>query len=653
MFADAGRSYKFTDTSAERGRLYYYKLEDVDDSGRRTVHGPISVDWDADGMPDDWELAHGLDPTVDDSMLDADGDGLSNLDEYLRGTDPTNADSDGDGILDGDEAGGDNPDGSYPTRSLTAGVEVIAEDATGITLELATQSFDSRVVAAGGEEFERLGIIEYIHGYTAQTGHPELPLKGILVDIPDGKHAELRVVETEIEIHEGYQVYPVPEKVGPEDTDAGSVDEVFVIDEIAYENNDYYPRAEAELAASYVYRTATKQQVVFYPLSFNPVTGQIRRFKRLRVRIDYIDGELARASSLTPSPWQPPAKVKTFDSLPPVGVMAGVFGPPPTFVNPLLSALVSLKGLVMAAWTPPDEDVSNAAYKILVSGEGIYEINQTVLTTNSIDPALIDLSSLRIYHLGEEVAIDVYDDNLDDALDAADYVRFYAAPVASVYAKYAPQNVYWMTLSGGAGLPLRMAATDGTPDTGTLATAHTYTHRHELNQKYWSKIPGEDGLDRWRFSAYALGTGFTQGGGPHPASGAPVDINITLNDVGGSLKGSVKMALIGVYETYHEVDVSINGGPTTTLNWSGRTYHQPVFDDVDLVDGVNTITITCQSDTDSIAFDWFEITYDRQFNAVSDSLKFVHQDGHSYQVDGPTSNRSPICRLLLPRHPIP
>ena len=233
------------------------------------------------------------------------------------------------------------------------------------------------------------------------------------------------------------------------------------------------------------------------------------------------------------------------------------------------------------------------------------------------------------------MAIDVYDDNSDNALDAADYIRFYAAPVAAAYAKYAPQNVYWMTLSGGAGLPLRMSATDGTPTGWTAATTHTYTHRHELNQKYWALAPGEDGLDRWLFSAYALGTGFTLGGGgPHPASGAPVDIDITLNDVGGTLKGSVQLALIGVYDTDHEVDVSINGGPVTTLNWSGRAYHKPVFDDVDLNDGLNTITITCQSDTDSIAFDWFEITYDRQFSAVGDSLKFVHEDGHSYQLDG-------------------
>ncbi len=84
-----------------------------------------------------------------------------------------------------------------------------------------------------------------------------------------------------------------------------------------------------------------------------------------------------------------------------------------------------------------------------------------MLTSNGIDPALIDFISLRLYHLGDEVAIAIHDDNANDGFDAADTIRFYAAPVAADYAKYAPQNVYWMTLSGGLGPPLRMAEVDG------------------------------------------------------------------------------------------------------------------------------------------------------------------------------------------------
>lgn len=60
-------------------------------------------DGDADGIPDIYERANGLNPAVKDSAGDLDADGLKNLDEYTLGTAANNPDTDGDGLKDGVE----------------------------------------------------------------------------------------------------------------------------------------------------------------------------------------------------------------------------------------------------------------------------------------------------------------------------------------------------------------------------------------------------------------------------------------------------------------------------------------------------------------------------------------------------------------------
>ena len=38
-----GATYEFTDTNLKINKTYWYKLEDVDNNGKSTMHGPVSA----------------------------------------------------------------------------------------------------------------------------------------------------------------------------------------------------------------------------------------------------------------------------------------------------------------------------------------------------------------------------------------------------------------------------------------------------------------------------------------------------------------------------------------------------------------------------------------------------------------------------------
>lgn len=80
-------------------------------SGSRSITVTVIPDYDHDGLPNDWELLHQLNPLdPTDAIGDEDGDTLTNSDEYHWGTDPRSADTDSDGFNDNVEiAAGTDP----------------------------------------------------------------------------------------------------------------------------------------------------------------------------------------------------------------------------------------------------------------------------------------------------------------------------------------------------------------------------------------------------------------------------------------------------------------------------------------------------------------------------------------------------------------
>jgi hypothetical protein len=111
----------------------------------------------------------------------------------------------------------------------------------------------------------------------------------------------------------------------------------------------------------------------------------------------------------------------------------------------------------------------------------------------------------------------------------------------------------------------------------------------------------------------------------------PVDFSIHLPGVAGA--GRLRISMWAYYDTYHDVEIQVNGVFAEIANWSGIAFHEVTLDGIDLLEGDNVITFICNRQMDIIFVDWFEATYARTFTASNNSLKFSHESGFGYQIN--------------------
>lgn len=100
---------RYSNGHAGGGYNVNFSASGVNNAGRdfaRHAHAGFSIihrDNDKDGLPDKWEVNHGLNPRQDDAHDDPDRDGAINLVEYRYSIDPLDPDSDDGGVVDGIE----------------------------------------------------------------------------------------------------------------------------------------------------------------------------------------------------------------------------------------------------------------------------------------------------------------------------------------------------------------------------------------------------------------------------------------------------------------------------------------------------------------------------------------------------------------------
>jgi len=574
-----GAHYQHLDEDVEIRVTYYYKLEDVDFHGHGTFHGPVWAtpggDRDGDGMPDLWEEEVGLDPTIDDSMLDYDGDGLSNLEEFLYGLDPWNPDTDGDGISDGDEYEGVDEDGKGDGegdggRESGDGLTIIESDESGITVELVTSGFTSDNQVFDGRGYQKISIPSYSHGYTSAVGSPQVPMKGVLLEVRERTECSIKVLESEEETYSGYTIYPAP-LYQTQGREGGShyLAEQFVLDEKAYSSDRFYPESPVKLGYSGYLREQMVTQLKFYPIQFNPATGTVKLHKRIRARMSFHVSPKTQLSS-----------------------QVQMASKPTSFNGP--------------------------TYKLSIKETGLYRLSYDYLAYSAPEVLWEPSSTLKLYNKGQEVALRVGE---------GDFIEFYAEAEDT---RYTDTNAYWLTSGGSQGKRMEEVQVD----VPSPIRPDSFWHgaRFEENEDYWGDIPGDEDTDRWFYQDYIGGLH------PYVRQYTLNLSGVQDTEDPATLRACLfGMAALESHPNHH-TKVSINGHLVHDALWDGqREYLIEVgFPQTYLMEGENIITVEALLDTgaewDWILANWFEVGYWRSFDAGGENqLKFTISNPGEYE----------------------
>ncbi len=604
LYSVIGKIYWYLDSDVFDGTTYYYKLEDVDCFGKKTLHGPVwatpGIDSDNDGIPDGWEKRYGLNPNINDGGLDPDNDGFTNYEEFRNDTNPF--------ISDIEEVISPRP--PEIEEIPKEGIEIIESDEFGVTLELTTEEFDEEEKIEEGITYQRISIPGYIHGHSSEIGKPQVPMKGALLGVPSDSSIEISILDTESTTFPDYNLYPVPTQEPRKSENVKYVKEIFTKDEIAYSSDAFYPDNLAEPGFTGYKREQKVVQIKLYPIQFNPVTRELKFYKKIRVRLDFASGgtsvhRIAKIPSLFSTPaWADPS---------------------PSFPS----------------------DFPNPAYKISLSQDGIYRLTHTYLTSAGMDLSA-SLSTFKLYNEGSEIPIYVHDEDEADVFDSNDYIEFYGKAKDT---KYTTTNAYWLTSGGATGSRINKKNNTGPSD--TPESAFYSLKEEEENLRYDGLCPGADTFDRWFFNKYASVTYEPN----DPLAEVSQNYTVTLKDVVSTEENArIRVTLRGYFdippEDNNHAKIYVNDnqvGDPDGIYWDGKgeTTLNADFTQsyLNSGEGDRTQTITVQSlrDTgakyDLIMLDTIKIDYYRSFVAENDSLKFSNETptDHRFEISGFTT----------------
>ncbi len=497
-------------------------------------------------------------------------------------------------------------------QSPVPGVRLMRSDADSVLIELSAPSYSLTTRTEGGETFSELSV-PGMSPWSARPAFPQLPMKGLMLGVPQDAEIAVRVVSEDVsELPLAHRLLPsqsyaeagLPASAADVDSAAR-----YVPDAGAYARAGWAPTDTVILNSVGYVRSQRIAQINLYPFRYDASLGRLRWARVVRVEVRFIYSSNSRQAH-------------------------GVYRDEGVFESTLRGHVLNYESA--RAWRQPvarptattetggaprATALAGGLFRVSVRGEGIYRLSYADLVAAGVPPGT-DPHTFKIIKNGSEVPIYV-NGEANGVFDSNDFVEFFAQSINTVYSDI---NVYWFTYGGANGQ--RMSVRSGAPAGGATPPAFTTTVHAEENHLYDNSHPNGNG-DHW-FWNVARTPGLVR---PFWYA-APVVYTTTLSDVDLSAPmAALRIRVCGYSGSGggtlpHHALYYLNGVLVGDDAWTGDVVHDfttSVTQSI-LISGPNYLSVSVPNDGgylwDGIAMNWFEIDYQRDYQARDDYLAF-------------------------------
>ena len=173
---------------------------------------------------------------------------------------------------------------TYTDSWGNAGYNLVSGDAAGVEVVFSITYMSFEEMQIGGQNMQIVALPGVI--LPNNPGAPNLPGMGRYIALPEGAHANVKIVDFRTEVYHDFDLAPA----APIQFDTDDSPPVYQKDDAIYQTNAYYPDAPVKISQPTDIRGVDAVILGITPFQYNPVTKELLVYRDIRIKVDFIGG---------------------------------------------------------------------------------------------------------------------------------------------------------------------------------------------------------------------------------------------------------------------------------------------------------------------------------------------------------------------------